>query len=121
MFQIRFLADFVAFPSDVQKSYLESVLGSFFCACYGVTCGVYYNPTDKIASVAVLVMGKLVCQWWGETVRTYLKAAWNSRKKRLTSAHTQGSFTASHAVFVLIWLTSSSSIFNWIGIPSDRR
>ena len=76
-----FPTNIAAFMSDLKKSHLKSVSGYVFVAYYGVTCGLDDNLTDIEAAVPGRDTRRLVCQWRGDTVRTYLKSDWYLREK----------------------------------------
>ena len=89
---INFLSNFTVLSSGVQKSHFESVLGSSVGASYGIKFDVYVNPTDTAAAVLghdTLILGFL---WWGDTISTYLKSAWNPWEKVLNKCPQTGNF-----------------------------
>ena len=76
----------------MQNTHLKSVLGYGFGASNGVSCVLYDGSTDKVSVLLCIYMHRLVCQWWGETISTYLKAAWNPWVKALNMRQVPGKF-----------------------------
>ena len=76
-FQMCFISNFDILTCDVQNYHLESVLGFGFGVSHGVSFGGYENSTVTEAAAPVLDTRILVCQWWGETLKTDLRDAWN--------------------------------------------